>query len=78
MIPTTYKIALRSFLIAGLLIITASITHAQAPDPWDDNNSSDAVPLDGGISLLLATGVGYGVKKIRDNRRKSGTPNSDL
>ncbi len=27
-------------------------------------------PIDGGLSLLLAAGVGYGVKKVRDNRKK--------
>jgi hypothetical protein len=28
------------------------------------------VPIDGGLSLLIAAGVGYGVKKIRDERKK--------
>ena len=41
------------------------LAHAQGPDP-------DA-PIDGGLSLLLAAGVGYGVKKIRDNRKAKGT-----
>jgi len=27
-------------------------------------------PIDGGISLLLAAGVGYGVKRYRDARKK--------
>ncbi len=26
-------------------------------------------PIDGGLSLLIAGGVGYGVKKIRENRK---------
>ena len=30
---------------------------------------SDA-PIDGGLSLLIAGGVGYGVKKIREKRKK--------
>ena len=29
---------------------------------------SDA-PIDGGLSLLIAGGVGYGVKKIREKRK---------
>lgn len=30
------------------------------------------VPVDGGLTLLIAAGVGYGAKKIRDNKmRKS-------
>ena len=28
------------------------------------------VPIDGGLSLLLAAGVGYGVKKYRQQRKK--------
>jgi len=27
-------------------------------------------PIDGGISLLLAAGLGYGVKRYRDARKK--------
>ena len=26
-------------------------------------------PVDGGLSLLVAAGVGYGAKKIRENRK---------
>lgn len=29
-----------------------------------------ATPIDGGLGLLLAGGAAYGVKKIRDQRRK--------
>lgn len=29
-----------------------------------------ATPIDGGLSLLLAAGGAYGIKKIRDNRNK--------
>lgn len=36
--------------------------QAQGPDP--------DVPIDGGLSLLLAAGVGYGIKKIRDKRKE--------
>ena len=38
------------------------LTYAQ-PDPPADT------PIDGGLSLLLAAGVGYGVKKYRDGRK---------
>ncbi len=27
------------------------------------------VPIDGGLSLLAAAGVGYGIKKYRDHKR---------
>ena len=28
------------------------------------------VPIDGGLSLLVAAGVGYGIKKVRDSRKE--------
>ena len=40
--------------------------HAQGPD----NPPESDAPIDGGLSLLLAGGVGYGVKKIREKRKK--------
>ncbi len=45
------------FSISGLL-------HAQPPN----NGDPDSAPIDGGLSLLIAGGVGYGVKKIRAKR----------
>jgi hypothetical protein len=39
--------------------------HAQ-PGFTDDVND---VPVDGGLSLLIAAGVGYGAKKIREKRK---------
>jgi hypothetical protein len=48
---------------AILMIIFSCLpffVQAQGPDP--------DVPIDGGLSLLLVAGVGYGVKKIRDSR----------
>lgn len=44
------------------------------PDPIDTN-----IPFDGGLSILLAVGVGYGVKRIRDQRmQKKKDINNDL
>ena len=42
---------------------------AQIGDPGDDPDA----PIDGGISLLIAAGVGYGLKKAHDKRKKSNT-----
>ncbi len=49
--------------IAALII--PSLTHAQ---PMFDDDVND-VPVDGGLSLLVAAGVGYGAKKLRDKRK---------
>lgn len=32
--------------------------------------SNPNVPIDGGLSVLLAAGAGYGIKKINDKRKK--------
>ena len=37
--------------------------------PTDPGNDVDA-PIDGGVSLLVAAGIGYGIKKVKDNRKK--------
>ena len=59
-------------LAMGLLVIAFSllpyITMAQC-DPGTIENPN-VCPIDGGISLLLAAGVGYGVKRYRDARKK--------
>jgi hypothetical protein len=35
------------------------------------------VPIDGGISLLIAAGIGYGLKKKRDDAKKAGSAEKD-
>ena len=37
--------------------------HAQGPG--FDPDIEDEVPFDGGISLLAAAGIGYGIKKLK-------------
>lgn len=48
------------------LAMAPCMVHAQ-PGFGDD---VDDVPVDGGISLLVAAGVGYGAKKLRARRKK--------
>ena len=54
-------------LIAAIMILTCAVFpfFAMAQDP----GGGPDVPIDGGLSLLLAAGVGYGVKKYRDGRK---------
>jgi hypothetical protein len=50
-------------LILVCVMVLPMIALAQGPpDPND-------APIDGGLSLLLAAGVGYGVKKYREGRK---------
>ena len=54
-----------------LMVFTClpGLVHAQ-PDPCDDPLDTDnpACPIDGGLTALLAIGVGYGIKKVREAR----------
>lgn len=58
---------------AALCLLLATAAHAQTSTPPGSGGPTPAatVPLDGGASLLLAGGVAYGLKKLRD-RRKAG------
>jgi len=49
-----------------LLSIVPQLTFAQLGDPGEDPDA----PIDGGLSLLVAAGVGYGIKKANDQRKK--------
>ncbi len=54
-----------SILLCAWLLITTP-TFAQGPPDGDDTMNT---PIDGGLSMLLAAGVGYGVKKIYGKRK---------
>ena len=46
--------------------------QAQVPNADVSPDDPDA-PIDGGVSLLLAAGIGYGIKKARDHQKKRTT-----
>ncbi len=50
-----------------LLTIAGLTAHAQPPDPGGDVNA----PIDGGLSLLVAAGVGYGAKRLKDKKARA-------
>ncbi len=56
------------------LMLLPALLHAQ-PDPGGDPDAP--IPIDGGLGVLLAAGVGYGIKKMRDHR-KSKNSNTTL
>lgn len=59
-----------------LLVLLLSFTErAQAqgpgsPGPTPQNPDPTAIPLDGGVSLLLAAGAAYGLKRLRQRRAR--------
>ncbi|MBJ6110604.1 hypothetical protein JAO73_16385 [Hymenobacter sp. BT523] len=70
---------MKSFLLTRLLpaftlvLAFAGTVLAQGPGSGGPTPGTPAaeVPLDGGASLLLAGGVAYGLKRLRDRRKKA-------
>ncbi len=57
---------------AGLVLALGTAQQALAQAPTTGGPTPQAptdVPLDGGVSLLLAGGVAYGLRKLRQRRR---------
>jgi hypothetical protein len=56
----------KPYLLLILCLCITSIAAAQPPDTGGDVD----VPIDGGLSVLLAAGVGYSIRELR--KRKAG------
>ena len=61
------------FLISGFMMLTAASVYAQIEPPPPPGG----VPVDGGVSFLVAAGALYGAKKLRDARMKKQESNED-
>jgi hypothetical protein len=53
------------WIMAGILVLPILAT---AQGPAFDEQVLD-VPFDGGVSLLVAAGIGYGIKKAREKKK---------
>ena len=70
---------MKSFLLFRLLpaltlvMALADVVLGQpgSGGPGPGGNPAAQVPLDGGVSLLLAGGVAYGLKRLRERRRRA-------
>ena len=61
---------MKHLLILALLLGGAAVTQAQQPGTTGPTPvGPTAVPLDGGASLLLAGGMAYGLRRLRQRRR---------
>ncbi|WP_354585582.1 PID-CTERM protein-sorting domain-containing protein [Hymenobacter sp. UYCo722] len=55
-----------------MLIAVGGTVLAQAPaDGGPSPTGPTAIPLDGGVSLLLAGGLAYGLKHLRNRRKRT-------
>jgi hypothetical protein len=62
-------------LLLGVLLMLIRGANAQPPPPSDPNNVTGGagVPIDGGLSILMAAGAGLGLKKAWDARKSTPT-----
>ncbi len=66
---TIMKLNIKSILniqtvILLIVLFSPILLNAQPSDPGSDPD----VPIDGGLSVLLAAGVGYGVRELKKRR----------
>jgi hypothetical protein len=58
----------KAFLSVLFLMGVVLVGVCDDPPPFNPGDPTP-VPVDGGVSLLLAAGAAYGIKKVRDNRK---------
>lgn len=58
-----------SVFLIFLVVLPGSLRAQPVEGGADDPDA----PIDGGVSLLLAAGIGYGIKKAIDNQKKWAT-----
>ncbi|TKK68202.1 hypothetical protein FC093_11235 [Ilyomonas limi] len=62
-------------VVAFACLLSVTAVYAQGPEAVGDGLDGETttnVPFDGGVSLLVAAGIGYGAKKAY-NAKKKGT-----
>lgn len=59
---------MRTYLLAAACLLLTSLAYAQAP-PTGGPGQGTQVPIDGGASILLASGVAYGLRRLKQRRR---------
>lgn len=67
------KLNIKKNFIKGALFVAAIaflpiVSFAQPDPPGPDPD--EPLPIDGGVSLLVAAGVGYGAKKLHDAKKR--------
>ncbi|MBU6273905.1 MAG: hypothetical protein KGP34_03200 [Bacteroidetes bacterium] len=73
------KTSLLCILATVAMALSSQVAMAQPPPPPDDPNNvgggtgGAGVPIDGGLSILMAAGAGLGLKKAWDARKSTPT-----
>jgi len=66
----TKKIYKRARVLVMVFVMSLLSVNVFADDPGTPGGPDPDAPIDGGLSLLVAAGVGYGVKKVREKRKQ--------
>lgn len=68
-----FKHFITAVLLMAAINLTPALVHAQAfdnGDPDAEGGGSTNVPIDDGVSLLIAAGIAYGIKKKYDHNKQ--------
>ena len=63
-----YKIILLFAVLMIILVVAPSYSFAQIVDPGCDP-ADPSCPIDGGVSLLIAAGIGLGAKRAMHKKK---------
>lgn len=63
---------LNFILVVSIIFIAEKVWSMAPPPPPPPAAGGPNVPIDGGIGLLIAAGVGYGAKKYYDKKKNKG------
>lgn len=74
--PSILKVLIVVFCLFINSSVIAQIDQLEAPDPCTD--PSLPCPIDGGLSLLIAAGIGIGAKKAYDTKKKNKESITDI
>ena len=70
------KTKLKCMLVIAMLIGMINLLPLAAKAQIFGSEDPDA-PIDGGVSVLIVAGVGYGIKKAKENRKKKMEKNDN-
>jgi len=59
------------FLVFVMILLKSLAAHAEISTPGVEPETP--VPIDGGISLLVVAGIGYGSKKLAERKREKNS-----
>ena len=64
---------LKFVAVVAIILFAGQMYSAPPPPPTGSPNCwpPPCVPIDGGISILIAAGAAYGAKKIYNSRKKT-------